>query len=445
MTSPLQSRSRVSGILLQAGRAALVLVVVFVSAVVANQPAQAQTLTVLYTFTGGIDGGTPEAGLIRDAGGNLYGTTTFGGDPVADVGVVYSVDIAGKETVLHTFTGTPDGASPFAGLLRDAKGHLYGTTAYGGSAGAGTVFHLTRSGKQTVLHSFTGKRGDGSLPFAGLLCDRDGYLYGTTMFGGSVYHDRQYGTVFKLNKKTGKETVLYSFRGAADGAYPSADLVRDEVGNVYGTTSGGYNTNNGTVFKLDRKGKETVLYSFTDGADGGFPWGGLVRDSKGNLYGTAQYGGDLACYAPYGCGTVFKIDSKGKFTVLHSFSGSTTDGQLPLAGLVLDAQGNLYGTTYIGGSGGCFDGTSYGCGTVFKLDPTGTETVLYSFTGGTRTAHIQLLVGLCWTQTATSTARTRAAMELSINSPLNCGGKRNALQTKMDSFTFPVRVPFQRL
>jgi len=386
MTNSGQHRSRISGIRLRAAGAALVLGVVLVSAVVATPPAQAQTLTVLYTFTGGTDGGGPEAGLIRDASGNLYGTTTFGGDLDADVGVVYAVDNAGEETVLHTFRGGSDGASPFAGLIRDEQGNLYGTTGYGGVGGAGTVFKLTTYGKHTVLHSFTGKRGDGALPFAGLVCDRAGNLYGTTMFGGAARNGREYGTVFKLSK-AGKETVLYSFKGAADGAYPTADLVRDRAGSLYGTTSGGYNTNNGTVFKVDAKGNETVLHRFTDGADGGFPWGGLVRDAKGNLYGTTQYGGDLTCYAPYGCGTVFKVDPKGKLTVLHSFTGSATDGQLPLAGLVADTMGNLYGTTYIGGTGGCFDGTSYGCGTVFKLDKTGTETVLYSFTGGTDGAY----------------------------------------------------------
>jgi uncharacterized repeat protein (TIGR03803 family) len=381
-----QDQNRVSGMPLRAASAVLVSVVALVSAVVATQPAQAQTLTVLYSFTGGSDGGGPEAGLIRDASGNLYGTTTFGGDPSADAGVVYAVDDTGKETVLHAFIGGSDGASSFAGLIRDAKGNLYGTTGYGGAAGAGTVFKLTPNGKHNVLHSFTGKRGDGALPFAGLIRDPFGNRYGTTMFGGAPHNGKQYGTVFKLSK-SGKETVLYSFKGAGDGAYPSAELVRDKAGNLYSTTSGGFNTNNGTVFKVDAKGKETVLYSFTGGADGGNPVAGMVRDAKGNLYGTTQYGGNLACYAPYGCGTVFKVDPDGKFTVLHSFSGSTSDGQLPLGGLILDAKGNLYGTTYIGGTGECFDGTSYGCGILFKLDKTGTETVLYNFTGGTDGAY----------------------------------------------------------
>jgi uncharacterized repeat protein (TIGR03803 family) len=386
MTNPAQRRSRILHMLVRAGAAQLMLVVVLVSVVVATQIAQAQTLTVLYTFTGKTDGGGPEAGLIRDASGNLYGTTTFGGDPDADVGVVYRLDNAGKETVLHTFTGGPDGASSFAGLIRDANGNLYGATGYGGAAGAGTIFRLTANGKHTVLHSFTGRRGDGALPFAGLIRDALGCLYGTTMFGGAIHNGNQYGTVFKLNK-SGKETILYSFKGAADGAYPSADLVRDKDGNLYGTTSGGFNTNNGTVFKVSAQGKETVLHRFTGGADGGNPWVGLVRDAEGNFYGTTQYGGDYACYYPYGCGTVFKVDAKGNEATLYAFTGNGIDGQLPLSGLVLDAEGNLYGTTYIGGTGGCFDGTSYGCGTVFKLDKNGSETVVYSFTGGTDGAY----------------------------------------------------------
>lgn len=385
MTSPVQHRRRISQIHLRAATFAPVIGFALVSVVILTQRSQAQTLTVLYSFTGGTDGGSPEAGLIRDASGNLYGTTTFGGDPDADVGVVYAVDPAGKETVLHTFTGGADGASSFANLLRDEWGNLYGTTGYGGTAGEGTVFKVTPHGKHTVLHSFTGKRGDGSLPFAGLICGRHGNLYGTTMFGGRANNGRKYGTVFKLSK-VGKETILYSFKGAADGAYPTADLVRDEYGNLYGTTSGGYNTNNGTVFKLDPKGHETVLYRFTGGADGGFPWAGLLRDPEGNLYGTTQYGGNLACYAPYGCGTVFKVSPKGKFTVLHSFTGAP-DGQLPLGGLIRDAKGNLYGTTYIGGTGPCFNDVSYGCGIVFKVDDSGAETVLYSFTGGTDGAY----------------------------------------------------------
>ena len=362
-----------------------VIVFALVSALILTQRSQAQTLTVLYTFTGGADGGGPEAGLIRDANGNLYGTTTFGGNPSADVGVVYAVDTAGKETVLHTFTGGADGASSFANLIRDEWGHLYGTTGYGGTAGEGTVFKLDHRGKHTVLHSFTAKRGDGSLPYAGLICGRDGNFYGTTMFGGAAHNGHQYGTVFMLSK-AGKETTLYSFKGAADGAYPTSDLVRDENGNLYGTTSGGYNTNNGTVFKVDPQGHETVLYRFTGGADGGFPWAGLLRDAQGNLYGTTQYGGNPACYTPYGCGTVFKISARGKFTVLHSFAGAP-DGQLALGGLIRDAQGNLYGTTYIGGTGPCFDGVSSGCGILFKVDDTGAETVLYSFTGGTDGAY----------------------------------------------------------
>ncbi len=382
MAEPTQPRRPIPESLFRWAHAALLSWVAVTSAIAFTPRTQAQTLTVLYTFTGGTDGGGPEAGLIRDAGGNLYGTTTFGGDPTTDDGVVYSVDEAGKQTVLHAFSGGMDGASPFADLIPDAKRNLYGTTGYGGAGRAGTVFRINAGGKHTVLHSFTGKRGDGALPFSGLIRDEAGNLYGTTEFGGRLNNGRYFGTVFKLSCKAGTMTVLYSFKGQADGGYPAGDLVRGAEGSLYGTTSGGYGTNNGTVFKVDAKGKETVLYRFTGGTDGSNPYAGLVRDRKGNLYGTTQYGGDLACYAPYGCGTVFKVDKKGKFTVLHRFAGSASDGQLPIGGLILDEKGNLYGTTYIGGAGGCFDGTSYGCGILFKLDGRGTETVLYSFTGG---------------------------------------------------------------
>jgi uncharacterized repeat protein (TIGR03803 family) len=387
-SAPLQSR--VSEMFQHVASFILLLGIVLAPVVIATPQTSAQTLSVLYTSTGGSDGGGPEAGLIRDARGNLYGTTSFGGG--SDAGVVYSVDHTGKETVLHAFTRGLDGTFPFADLIRDAKGNLYGTTGYGGRANEGTVFRVTNRGNHAVLHNFKvikGKRSDGALPFAGLVCDEAGNFYGTTEYGGPLHNGRYFGTVFKLSR-AGKETVLYNFKGGTDGGYPFADLVRDKAGNLYGTTSGGYGTNNGTVFKVDPQGKETVIYRFTGGADGANPVAGLVRDVKGNLYGTTQYGGDLvACSANNGngCGTIFKVDPKGRETTLYTFTGNGVDGQLPLGSLVLDAKGNLYGTTYIGGTGACFDGTSYGCGTVFKVDRNGSETVLYSFTGGTDGAY----------------------------------------------------------
>jgi uncharacterized repeat protein (TIGR03803 family) len=257
-------------------------------------------------------------------------------------GTVFKLDTTGRETVLHSFTGTPDGAIPRAALVRDAAGNLYGTTVFGGaSIGYGTVFKLDTTGKETVLHSFTAT--DGSGPVAALVRDAAGNLYGTTAYGGASLS----GTVFKLDT-SGTETVLHSFTGRADGAIPYAALVRDHAGNLYGNTAYGGASGYGTVFKLDTTGRETVLHSFTGASDGASPFDALVRDPAGNLYGTATFGGDPFCSS--GCGTVFKLDTTGKETVLHSFTGRA-DGAIP-AGLVRDPAGNLYGTTYYGGAFG---------------------------------------------------------------------------------------------
>jgi uncharacterized repeat protein (TIGR03803 family) len=327
--------------------------------------------TVLYRFTGAGrgDGCFPTASLVRDTQGNLYGTTASGGTlrcaPPYGCGTVFKVDTTGKETVLHSFTAEQDGWRPWAGLTRDAQGTLYGTTEFGGGnycsffpdyAGCGTVFKVDNIGIETVLHRFTEEGDDGWNPSAGLILDAQGNLYGTTRGGGAYGRNEYgYGTVFKVDM-TGKETVLYSFEGEADGNSPSAGLVLDAQGNMYGTT-------NGTVFKLDTTGEETVLYRFTGtGGDGALPLAGLVRDMQGDLYGTTYFGGDPACEG--GCGTVFKLDTTGKETVLHSFTGTGGDGcytSATSAGLVRDMQGNLYGTTTECGA--------YGMGTVFRLTP----------------------------------------------------------------------------
>jgi uncharacterized repeat protein (TIGR03803 family) len=292
--------------------------------------------TVLHTFTGSPDGKFPEADLLRDTAGNLYGTTSGGG--ASGYGVVFKLDPTGKETVLHSFTGSPDGSRPGGDLIRDANGNIYGSTGYGGT-GNGTIFKVDADGEETVLYSFTGSP-DGQYPVGALVRDGAGDLYGMTYIGGIS----GVGTVFKVDT-TGKETVLHSFTGkGGDGAYPVAGLVRDAAGNLYGTTiGGGASCNCGTVFKLDTTGKETVLHHFT-GSNGADPYAGLVRDSVGNLYGTTFYGGAS------GYGVVFKLDPTGKETVLHSFTGGTTDGTEPRAGLVRDAAGNLYGTTQDGGA-----------------------------------------------------------------------------------------------
>ena len=355
------------------------LAVVIGLAVFASPSAEAQTLTVLYNFAGSPDGSAPVAGLVRDAAGNLYGTTSVGGN---NNGTVFEVSSQGTETILHTFRGKPDGSQPWAGLVRDAQGNLYGTTAYGGAFNFGTVFKVTPAGKERVLYSFTGAP-DGATPFAGLIRDSAGNLYGTTSYGGSgtcTGGGQGCGTVFKLSA-SGTETVLHSFAGGTDGERPMAGLVRDSAGNLYGTTAagGGANCSDssvngcGTVFRLSNTGVETVLHSFAGyPTDGESPYAGLIIGAKGNLYGTTVMGG------AHGYGTVFKLTQAGKETLLYSFTGIGNDGISPSAGVVRNG-GNIYGTTQAGGGTGC---AGDGCGTVFKLTNTGTETVLCAFEVG---------------------------------------------------------------
>src|ERR1039458_557267 len=321
--------------------------------------------TVLYSFTGGADGSGPQAGVIGDSAGNLYGTTEIGG--AVGWGVVFKLDKSGHETVLYSFTGGADGGEPAAGVIRDSAGNLYGTATYS-SAGTGVVYKLDSTGHETVLFTFTGtlSGGDGNVPWAGVIRDSAGNLYGTTLLSGTAGQ----GVVYKLDT-TGHETVLYSFTGGADGGNPSAGVIRDSAGNLYGTTQRGGTANAGVVYKVDSTGHETVLYTFTGGADGGDPWSGVIRGSAGNLYGTTQVGGTA------GAGVVYKLDTTGHETVLYSFTGGFTGGPgggYPSAGVIGHWAGNLYGTTY--------QGDTAGKGTVYKLDSAGHETVLCSFPAG---------------------------------------------------------------
>jgi uncharacterized repeat protein (TIGR03803 family) len=392
---------QLSRICLQAIRATLTVAVVIGLGAAATQAAQAQTFTVLHNFTGKPDGSSPQAGLVRDAEGNLYGTTPSGG--ASNVGTIFKVDSSGNETVLHSFNvedgefpiggvlrdasgnlygttqqggarqcgtifrfnangtltelhdfGGADGCAPEAGLTQDAQGNLYGTTTNGGSSGYGTVFKLSKSGKETVLHSFVGGTKDGLWPYAGVILDDEGNLYGDTSSGGAS----DYGIVYKLSQ-SGKLTILHSFTGfITDGCVPDGLLVMDKSGDLFGTTSAcgssGYGEGDGVVFKIVRNKTEFLLYKFTGGSDGGVPYAGVVRDSAGNSYGTTLYGGTE------GTGTVFKLDANGTQTVLHNFSRGS-DGGVPYGGVALDAQGNLYGTTIYGGSSQQ--------GTVWQLTP----------------------------------------------------------------------------
>jgi uncharacterized repeat protein (TIGR03803 family) len=345
----------------------------------ATASAQAQTLTVLHAFTGKGDGVEPSAGLVRDSHGNLFGTTMRGGS--FHEGTIFEVNAKGKETILHSFWGG-DGWDLSGTLIRDHSGVLYGNASAGGTPegggcaghGCGAVFKLDPKGHETTLYAFRGKA-DGWAPDGNLVRDKAGNLYGAAAGGGDQGNGCDplgCGVIFEVDNK-GQQKVRHAFTGPPDGKGPSGGLVRDQSGNLYGVTLYGGSPGWGTVFKVDAKGNETVLYSFNGGADGLWPGGRLVLDSEGNLYGAAGGGGSARC-----CGVVFKVDTAGRETVLHTFTGGS-DGRWPQSVMLRDTAGNLYGVTYDGGSGTCF---GYGCGVVFKLDSKGNETVLYSFTGG---------------------------------------------------------------
>jgi uncharacterized repeat protein (TIGR03803 family) len=322
----------------------------------------AQTLTTLHSFNGG-DGRSPEAALVQGSDGNFYGTTVLGGAHFK--GTAFKIDATGSLTTLHSFSGSPgDGAVPLAGLVQGSDGNFYGTTASGGGFFQGTVFRMTPSGAITVLHSFNSFFGEGAVPFAGLVQGIDGNFYGTTTFGGAHFK----GTIFKIDA-TGNLTTLHSFSGSpSEGANPSAALVQGSDGNFYGTTASGGEHFQGTLFRITPAGDITVLHSFSGSpSEGGVPFAGLVQGGDGNFYGTTLLGG------AHFKGTVFKIDATGSLTTLHSFSGSPNDGANPVAGLVQGSDGNFYGTTALGGA--------HAKGTVFNIDATGSLTTLHSFSG----------------------------------------------------------------
>jgi uncharacterized repeat protein (TIGR03803 family) len=354
---------------------------------------------VLHSFeNNGKDGRGPWSGLVFDGVGDLYGTTSLGGKSGAacggqGCGMVFELTPHegrwGRNELYCFRESTGSGATPLAGVILDSDGNIYGTTQAGGHYQTGTVFKLTpgTDGKwqQAILHSFSNKDGDGSYPIGNLIFDTSGNLYGTTSGGGEYLS----GTVFELTPGTNGqwvETLLYSFcpiAGCPDGANPTSNLIFDSSGNIYGTTAGGGAQQSGGVFELVRgtsgQWTESTLYSFqNNNVDGVNPYAGVIFDSAGNLYGTTYWGGS------YGAGTVFELSPNGQGAwteaVLYSFNNNGQDAQDPYAGVIFDASGNLYGTAQYGGSGtGCPDG---GCGAIFELSPnngTWTEGVLYNF------------------------------------------------------------------
>jgi uncharacterized repeat protein (TIGR03803 family) len=345
------------------------------------------TENTIHVFKGGNDGAGPYAGLISDGAGNTYGTTSGGGGGCADggCGTVFELTKNKKQSVLYAFKGGSDGSSPDGSLMLDVSGTLYGTTLTGGGTGCGgygcgTLFKLAPDGTETVLYAFQGSS-DGYQPGGNVVMDQSGDLYGTTA-GGGTYNATctgGCGTIFEL-RPDGTKITLYEFQGGNDGEGPSGDLISDSSGNLYGTTSlGGEQCNVskfgcGTVFKITPSGKETILYAFQGGIDGFEPFGGVVADGAGNLYGTTLEGGAEGC-----CGVVFEVPAVGgSETTLYSFRGGS-DGEWPAAGVVRDSDGNLYGTTEVGGGKGCKKLFGNGCGTVFELTPDGKEKVLFAF------------------------------------------------------------------
>jgi uncharacterized repeat protein (TIGR03803 family) len=366
-------------------------------------------LTVFYNKQ---EGEFPDAALVFDKAGSLY-TTTYGGGSGGGTVIELSPTQDGKwsKKILYEFTGHKDGGNPLSGLIFDQAGNLYGTTVEGGDlsgcngVGCGVVFKLTPKGGnwiESVLHSFAGGK-DGAQPYAGLVFDAAGNLYGTTTTGGGLGNCNGgfgCGVVFELspNRNGGwTEKVLHRFTGGKDGASPWDVPNIDGAGNVYGTTLYGGNFNSGcnvsgcgVVFRLspNQSGDwtEKVLHTFTGAKDGGYPRAGLIFDAGGNLYGATSYGGNLSHCHPSGCGVVFRLSANesGEWSekVLHEFTGE--DGEAPDASLTFDAAGSLYGPTAFGGNVNYCK--PYGCGVVFELTSNArgswTESVPHRF-GGT--------------------------------------------------------------
>ncbi len=354
----------------------------------ATSASHAQTYTLLASF-GGFNGELPQASLVQGVNGDFFGTTMIGGGNTL-YGTVFKMTPAGILITIYDFCAQPnctDGWQPESGLTLGVNGNLYGTTTVGGQnlgtclgPGCGTVFEITPAGKLTTLYSFCSQTNctDGAVPTAGLVLGNNGNFYGTTYGGGA----NGSGTVFEITP-AGKLTTLYSFcsqTNCADGAAPSTALVQAGDGNLYGTTYDGgaidcafFGTFGcGTIFKITPSGKLTTLYSF--GTDAGLLQAALALDGNGNFYGTSPNGGTGLC--SYGCGTVFEITSAGTLTTLYNFCTQEfcPDGAYPMAGLVLATDGKMYGSTTTGGNGAS--------GTIFAITRAGVLNTLFNFVNG---------------------------------------------------------------
>lgn len=334
---------------------------------------------VLHSFAGGKEGAEPISGLLA-VNGMLYGATEIGGTAARSTcyygcGTVFEASTSGTLKTLHSFTSYPsDGAYPESGLI-NLKGTLYGTTTSGGVSPyyRGSVYAVTTAGKERTIYTF-GKSGDGQRPLANVTA-LNGSLFGTTEYGGATYgcyQSEACGTVYGVST-AGKERILHNFGkpGSGDGFWPYAGLVAYN-GSLWGTTPYGGTNGVGTLFNVSTAGKEQVVYSFTYGHYGAYPETDLTPYG-GKLYGSTSAGG------AYGHGAVFAVTTAGKESVVYAFKGSPTDGSWPQGLTVVN--GKLYGVTRVGGTHKCFS-AGEGCGTVFELTTSGTETILHNFAGG---------------------------------------------------------------
>ena len=336
--------------------------------------AQAQTFTALHQFATQTDGAFPEGAVLRDAAGNLYGTTTSGFQ--LDGGTVFKIDSRGNESILFAFNNGPvTGLFPTGTLIQDRAGNLYGVAL--GGPGAGVLYKVSPQGKETILFAFQGGLGVDTpeLPAGGIIMDQSGNIFGAAQFGSDQSCEIGCGSIFQLDP-AGNLNLLHRFTGGSDGGNPIGPLVQDADGNLYGVAQSGGDLSCpeqflfpgagcGVVFRLAANGDLTVLHTFTGGKDGAVPQGGLLLDAAGNLYGTAALGGKADN------GTVFRITKNGKYKTFHRFT--STQGKNPNGGLVADPAGNLYGTAQQGGN--------QNLGTAFELSPTGKLKVLHDFQG----------------------------------------------------------------
>jgi uncharacterized repeat protein (TIGR03803 family) len=364
-----------------------------------SHPAAAYTFKILYAYSGGAIEGAPSGGLVRDSTGTLFGVTQYGG--IQDCaypgslpcGTVFKLTEKRVEKALYAFKGQPgDGATPVGGLARDSKGDLFGTTSGGGDCnaaggGCGTVFEYKSDGTYVELYQFCSPQGtlcaDGENPVSSLIVDRQGNLFGTAQYGGRQSTNYEGGVVFEVTAR-GKFKVLHAFTSNNDGWQPQSALILDANGNLFGTTpSGGRHKSTdsagagaGVVYEIAADGSESIFHDFTPRCDpfgqcsrGEGPRGPLIRDQAGNFYGVTAGGGTHGNAG----GTVFRLTPSGTLSVLYSFCAKTNcaDGSQPVGGLAMDAAGDLFGTTEFGGANAR--------GVVFELTPAKKESVLYSF------------------------------------------------------------------